>query len=521
MGPTADDDESRHGVSNNGDTPPGPPPPDLSNDTLTGFSGWKRIGRGGDAIVYRATQDDLDRDVAIKVLTVDDEESVRRFIREVQLMVSLGRQHPNIAKVLQIGTSSMGRPCIVMDYYELGSLDQRLARTGPFTADEVIAVGTVIADALAYAHSRGVLHRDVKPQNILILPTSYVLADFGIARLIDSAHTASTDRFSYRHASPQVLDGCSPSESDDIFSLGATMFHLLDGKPPFTTTQSEPDAALAYIGRVRTTEPRRLTRTDVPEALVALIERCLRKDRRERFGSAAELRDALAGMRTSWLGVGSTLPAAPLPALTNGDGPAGWVRVPGTAHSAADLTSMRLTHATEPSAATAAGAKAEPAVTDSGHRAADTPDDRDDRPRPRLAARLGIGLAGVALGVVLVLLWALAWPQPPRSATPSLVTTPSAPQERPSNPDLAPRNMKAEFVDDRVRITWERPVDHPRRYLIGVSPNREAETVLVDESLFDATTAEVTVDASWPQVCVAVIAERQSETGFDQECLTR
>lgn len=503
-------------MNDNGALPPGPPPPGLPSETLTGFSNWRRIGRGGDATVYRATQDELDREVAIKVLMVDDEESVRRFVREVQLMVSLGRQHPNIAKVLQIGTSSLGRPCIVMDYYELGSLDQRLARTGPLTPAEVIGVGTVIADALAFAHSRGVLHRDVKPQNILILPTSYVLADFGIARLIDSAHTGGSDRFSYRHASPQVLDGHPPTESDDIFSLGATMFHLLDGKPPFTAPDPEPDAALAYIERVRTTEPRRFSRSDVPSPLAAIIDRCLRKDPIERFGSAAELRDALAAMRTTWLGVGSTLSAPALPALAGGDGPTGWGGLPGTAHSAADLTAMRLGGPTTPSPVTAALTRSR--ISDS---AATGPLASDKRPKFRVPSQIGIGVVGVLVGVALVLLGALAWPNQPRDADPGQLPTRSTPLDHRTNQDLVPRNMKADLVGDRVRVTWERPIDPPRRYLIGISPNPEAETILVEEPLFDATAAEVTVDPTWQQVCVAVIAERNGETGFDQECVHR
>lgn len=104
---------------------------------------------------------------------------------------------------------------------------------------------------------------------------------------------------------------------------------------------------------------------------------------------------------------------------------------------------------------------------------------------------------------------------------PASSPAPSAAPILPSNPDLFPRNMNAEFIEDRVRITWERPIDQPRRYLIGVSRNRDAETAVVDEALFDATAAEVAVDPSWPEVCVVVIAERDSETGFDRRCLIR
>jgi serine/threonine protein kinase len=512
-------------VSSSWVSPPGPPTPDQPSETLAGFSNWRRIGRGGDAVVYRATQDALDRDVAIKVLTLDDEESVRRFTREVQLMVSLGRQHPNIAKVLQIGTSSLGRPCIVMDYYELGSLDQRLGRTGPLGSDEVIVVGTVIADALAFAHSRGVLHRDVKPQNILVLPTSYVLADFGIARLIDSAHTASSDRFSHRHASPQVLDGCPPSGSDDIFSLGATMFHLLDGRPPFTTPCAGPEPALAYIERVRTAEPRQLTRTDVPPALAALIRRCLRKHPTERFGSADELRDELAAMRAGRFGVSSPPSAPP----TTADLPVPdrtyptWGGVRGAVHRTADLTAMRLRD-THDRMLRFPGSPEESSLPDlsPAYAAADTP-------RKSTLSPLSVALAGVALGVVIMMLWALVLrPETSPSAIPVTTPTPVTPTptgkatpEELTNQDLAPRNLHAEFAGDRIRVSWEDPIDTPRRFLIGIAPDRDKETILVEQALFDATSAEIPVEPSWPQVCVVVIGVRDSETGFEQKCLSR
>src|SRR5262249_37706765 len=147
----------------------------------------------------------------------------------------------------------------------------RLRTQGPLPAAEVVAVGTVVADALAFAHGQGVLHRDVKPQNILVLPTSYVLADFGIARRLDAGHSGSMERFSYRHAAPQVLDGESPAVSDDVWSLGSTLFTLLDGRPPFAADDPQEDTALAYLRRVRTAVPRELNRDDLPAGLVEVI----------------------------------------------------------------------------------------------------------------------------------------------------------------------------------------------------------------------------------------------------------
>ncbi len=270
---------------------------------LPGYTGFELIARGSESVVYRARQELLGRDVAVKVLQVRDEAATARFRRELELTVDLGRQHPGIVTVLDTGTLATGEPCIVMAHHELGSLHDRLRQLGPLPVSEVVAAGTVVADALAFAHERGVLHRDVKPQNVLLLPTSYVLADFGIARFADAGHTASAERFSYRHASPQVLDGHPPSAADDLWSLGSTLHTLLDGRPPFASLDPDDDTALAYLRRVRTERPRALTRDDVPAELRTIVERCLAPGREDRFADAAAVRDALTRVPTearSW-----------------------------------------------------------------------------------------------------------------------------------------------------------------------------------------------------------------------------
>lgn len=248
---------------------------------LTGYSGLIEVARGGDSIVYRARQDAVGRDVAIKVIDVRDPATLARFRRELEITVGLGRQHPHIVNVLDTRTTDDGRACLVMDFHDLGSLHDRLRAHGALPTAEVVAVGDAVADALAFAHEHGVLHRDVKPQNVLVLPTSYVLTDFGIARMADAGHTASLDRFSYRHASPQVLDGLEPVPADDVWSLGSTLFTLLDGRPPFASDDPDDDTALAYLRRVRTGE-RRHVRTSAPAALLALVERCLSPAREDR-----------------------------------------------------------------------------------------------------------------------------------------------------------------------------------------------------------------------------------------------
>ncbi|MGL5850747.1 MAG: serine/threonine-protein kinase, partial [Phycicoccus sp.] len=155
--------------------PPEPPAahPTPTATLLPGYADAVEIARGADSVVYRARQVALDRDVAVKVLQVDDRATAARFRRELELTVRLGRQHPHIVTVLDTGTTAEGRPCIVMEYLERGSLQDVLRTGGPLPSADVVRVGTVVADALAFAHAQGVLHRDVKPQNVLVLPTSW------------------------------------------------------------------------------------------------------------------------------------------------------------------------------------------------------------------------------------------------------------------------------------------------------------------------------------------------------------
>jgi eukaryotic-like serine/threonine-protein kinase len=270
--------------------------------SLPGYSDFLQIAEGGEGVVYRARQDGLDRFVAIKVINVDDPARVARFQRELEITVRLGRQHPHIVTVLDTGTAPGGRPCIVMEYYDLGSLHDRLRERGPLPVEEVVAAGTAVADALAFAHAQGFLHRDVKPQNILVLPTSYVLADFGIARMADAARTTSLQMVSYRHAAPQMIDGTEPSPADDLWSLGSTLFTLLDGAPPFASERPDEDTMLSYLERVRSTEPRQARRADLPPALTAILARCLSKRREDRFPDATALRAALAAVSTAPVG---------------------------------------------------------------------------------------------------------------------------------------------------------------------------------------------------------------------------
>ena len=283
---------------------------------LPGYSGFQVIAEGGEGIVYRARQDGPDRYVAVKVINVDDPARIARFHRELAITVRLGRQHPHIVTVLDTGVAPDGRPCIVMEYYELGSLHDLLREHGPLPVSDVVAAGVAVADALDFAHGQGFLHRDVKPQNILRLPTSYVLADFGVARMADAGQTTSLRMVSYRHAAPQTIDGEAPAAVDDIWSLGSTLFTLLSGTAPFASDNPDEDTVLSYLGRLRSSELRPLYRPEVPPELIDVISKCLRKERAQRYPDAATLRAALAAVRTESHGWAPTLPQQSAPEIT-------------------------------------------------------------------------------------------------------------------------------------------------------------------------------------------------------------
>ncbi|CRK60536.1 Probable serine/threonine-protein kinase pknK [Alloactinosynnema sp. L-07] len=263
--------------------------------TLDGYDDVTPIAKGGGSVVFRARHRGLDRVVAVKVIDIHDAAAARRFQRELDITLTLGREHPNIVTVLDTATLPSGQPCLVMEYHEAGSLHDRLVESGPLPPADVAEIGAAVADALAFAHQQGVVHRDVKPQNILRSATSYVLSDFGISRRMDAGYSTSMELFSYRHASPQVLDGELPAAADDVYSLGSTLYTLLEGNPPFSADDPDDDTPLAYLRRVRTGRPRPMTRADVPADLADAITRCLARRREDRFAAAADLAHALAG----------------------------------------------------------------------------------------------------------------------------------------------------------------------------------------------------------------------------------
>ena len=263
-------------------------------ESVSGYRNLARIGHGGFSVVYRAVQESFERDVALKVLTVGtDEDSQRRFMREVRLASKLSG-HPHVVTVLDTGTTSTGRPYLAMDLYDGGSMKERLKRTGPLAGAEVAAVGAKIAEALSAAHSLGVLHRDVKPNNILVSRFGEpALADFGVSCLLDSNTSASVlDVFSPQHAAPELMTRGVPSVSSDIYALGSTLYELLTGKPPFGADSRD---VRAIMWRAMT-EPAPYPECPELPGLSDAIVRAMAKEPEERFPDAADFAKALRAL---------------------------------------------------------------------------------------------------------------------------------------------------------------------------------------------------------------------------------
>jgi serine/threonine protein kinase len=262
-------------------------------DQVPGYAILERAGEGGFSVVYRAHQQRLDRIVALKVLSVDavDSDTMRRFERECQITGRL-TGHPNVVTVLDTGVTSGGHPFIAMDYFERGSLRDRLSREGPLPLPEVLRVGVKIAGALAATHEAEVLHRDVKPQNILVSKYGEpALADFGVARLVDSSEVTHTNAFTPHHAAPEVVNGLPPGVTSDVYALASSMYQLLAGGPAFKAGSSTGIGPLMM--RILNEPPPPIQRADVPPQVFDVIATAMAKSPGERYPTAVAFANRL------------------------------------------------------------------------------------------------------------------------------------------------------------------------------------------------------------------------------------
>jgi eukaryotic-like serine/threonine-protein kinase len=263
-------------------------------ETLSGRYRIERLlGRGGMSAVWLAWDGELEREVAVKILhsrRLESADAVERFEREARTLASLA--HPGIVTVIDRGEED-GRPFIVFEYVRGPDLRTRIAERGGLEPAEAYAVCSQVADALAYAHDQGVIHRDVKPHNVLLAEDGTAkLTDFGIARVIEAPSLTSTGRVlgTGEYLAPEQAAGEGLDERADVYALGVMLFHCLTGETPY---QGEGFVDLAAqhmrapIPSVRTRRP------DLPEDVDAVVGRALAKRVDDRYPNCTEMRHAL------------------------------------------------------------------------------------------------------------------------------------------------------------------------------------------------------------------------------------
>lgn len=267
-----------------------------------------RLGSGGMAEVYLAHDEVLDRDVALKALReqyADDENFVERFRREARNAASLS--HPNIVQVYDQGRAENGTYYMAMEYVPGGTLKDRIMEHGALAPGEAAGLAAQVAEALSVAHDRGIVHRDIKPQNVLMTPSGETkVADFGIARAASATVMTQTNLVlgTAGYMAPEQAAGEKVSPATDLYSLGVVLYEMLTGALPY-----QADTPIAVAMKHVNEPPRhpREANPEVPAQLDAIVVRLLAKDPNERYSSASELaRD----LRSAAAGTGAGISAA-------------------------------------------------------------------------------------------------------------------------------------------------------------------------------------------------------------------
>ena len=255
------------------------------------------LGEGGMAFVYKARDKQLQRDVAIKTLKpnyVNQEKFVDRFRREAQTAANLN--HPNIVQIFDWGIED--EPYFVMEYIEGNTLTSIISGNRTVGLNDILYIGSQVANGLKEAHKRGLVHRDIKPGNIMITPDGKVkVTDFGIVSLQnEESDITKTGAVlgTASYISPEQAQGKPVSFESDLYSLGTVLYELIAGKPPFTG-----DSPIATATKHLTDKPEKLSnyRKDLPKALENAILKLLEKRPSDRFKSAEDLRALLLQQR--------------------------------------------------------------------------------------------------------------------------------------------------------------------------------------------------------------------------------
>ena len=246
-----------------------------------------KVGSGGMADVYKAKDQRLNRFVAIKVLKPEyssDKSFVNKFRGEAQS--AAGLSHPNIVNVYDVGDDS-GLHFIVMELVEGITLKRFIERKGKLEVKEAVGIGIQIAQGMEAAHDNHIIHRDIKPQNIIISRDGKVkVTDFGIAKATNSNTITSNAMGSVHYLSPEQARGGYSDEKSDIYSLGVTLYEMLSGKVPFAGDNTVSVALLHIQGEAM---PLRELDSEIPVSIDKIVQKCMQKRPERRYHSASEL----------------------------------------------------------------------------------------------------------------------------------------------------------------------------------------------------------------------------------------
>ena len=413
----------------------------MSAPVIPGFAFVEHLGSGGFADVFLYEQQWPRQRVAVKVVRPDVPLTDREkylFTAEANSMARLA-DHPYIVSVITAGvTAEGGRPFLVMRYCPPPDLGIRV-RSNPMAPVDAVSTGIKLASAIETAHRSGILHRDIKPSNVLV--TSYhepALTDFGIAGHMADIEGDNDVRISYPWSPPELLDGRSNgSVASDVYSLGATIWHLLVGRSPFAIPSGD-NSTRALSARILHAAPPATQRPDVPPALDRLLQQCLAKRPEHRPASALELARALQRIE-------STAGWARTAVAVEGDRPDTSVSAVDVPDAPEDATAMK------PVTVISAGAPTPIAAQDP------TASDDDEQDSGRLS---GLVWAGIGAAVVAVIVGFLFFRGDGRPEDPGVVVQPGSQTPSDVVPDVlteAP-DLTGSRTARGVLFEWRPPV---------------------------------------------------------------
>ncbi|MGH9786378.1 MAG: serine/threonine-protein kinase, partial [Terriglobia bacterium] len=300
----------------------------MIGETLSHFKITEKLGQGGMGVVYRGIDLDLDRPVAIKVLppgAEQDEDSIARFLREAKTASKL--QHPAITTIYEFGVKDKLR-YLVMEFID-GKTLRQILKTGSLPVRQLLEIAIQVTDALSLAGEKGIVHRDIKSENIMLTDRGQVkILDFGLAKMVEKTGPVASDHFqtaggvvmgTITHMSPEQALGAEVDARTDLYSTGVVLFEMATGQLPFSGNSA--NVVLAKILN-QPAPPASELNPELPPSLEKVIRKCLEKNREQRYQGAAGLLMDLKAIKhevekmRDWSGT-VVMPAAKAPAAEN------------------------------------------------------------------------------------------------------------------------------------------------------------------------------------------------------------